>query len=97
MGAALAASGAGAFLLLDARSLRDDAAHEPRDLVRKDLDAQADSRQTWGTVATAAGVAVLAAGVIKLAITPGARHEANPRAEVSLQVTPGGVAVGGWF
>lgn len=97
VGAGVAAGGAGAYLLLDARSLRDDAAHEPRDLARKDLDARADSRQTWGTVATAAGVAVLAAGVIKLAITPEARRETNPRAQVSLQVTPGGVALGGWF
>lgn len=96
-GVGAVAAGAGGYLLLDARSLRADANDEPRDDVRADLDAKADSRQTWGAITTAAGVAVLAAGVIKLAITPGAPRDSRPRAQVSLVITPGNVALGGTF
>lgn len=96
-GVGAVAAGVGGYLLLDARSLRADANAEPRDDVRADLDAKADSRQTWGAITTAAGVAVLAAGVVKLAITPGTPRDSRPRAQVSLVITPGTVALGGTF
>lgn len=96
-GVGAVAAGVGGYLLLDARSLRADANAEPRDDVRADLDAKADSRQTWGTITTVAGVAVLAAGVVKLAITPGTPRDNRPRAQVSLVITPDTVALGGTF
>jgi hypothetical protein len=62
VGGGAVVGGLGAFLLVDARSLRRDAAAEPRDDVRAALRDKADARRTWGTVATVAGVAVLTAG-----------------------------------
>jgi hypothetical protein len=73
-----------------------DADAEPRDDVRADLDAKADSRQTWGAVTTAAGVAVLAVGIVKLAITPGTPRTPDRGGRVAGD-QPGAVALGGTF
>jgi len=92
VGGGAVVGGLGAFLLVDARSLRRDAAAEARDDVRAELRDKADARRTWGTVATVAGVAVLTAGIVKLAITPAA-----PRPRVAVQVAPTSIAIAGWF
>lgn len=92
VGGGAVVGGLGAFLLVDARSLRRDAAAEARDDVRAALRDKADARGTWGTVAMAAGVAVFTAGVVKLAITPDA-----PRPRVAVQVAPTSIAIAGWF
>ena len=91
-GAGVAAGGLGAFFLLDASNLRDDAEREDRDDVREELRDKADTRQTWGTVATVAGAALLTVGIVKLAITPDA-----PRAQIAIRVAPSGIAIAGWF
>ncbi len=63
--------------------------------MRHDLDARADRRKTWGTVTTVAGVAVLAAGVVKLAIVPDRAGRSGTG--VSVRLAPGGLALGGSF
>jgi len=94
LGGGVAVAGAGAFLLLDANSLRTDAASEPRDDVRIDLRDRADSRQRWGAIATAAGAVLVAGGVVKLAITTRAPRST---ARTSLRITPIGLALRGQF
>lgn len=91
----VAVVGLGAFLLVDAASLREQANDETRDDVRHDLDARADRRKTWGTVTTVAGVAALAAGVVKLAIVPDRAGRSGTG--VSVRLAPGGLALGGSF
>lgn len=94
-GGGLAVAGVGVFLLLDARSLRGQAADETRDDVRIELDEKADGRQTWGTITTVAGVAILAGGIVKLALRP--TSSANTHPAVSLSIAPNGFVVGGRF
>jgi hypothetical protein len=77
VGSGAVVASVGGFLLLDARSIRRDAAAEPRDDVRAGLRDKADARRTWGTIATVAGVAALTAGIVKLAITPDAPRVAS--------------------
>lgn len=85
----------GVYFLLDARSVRSQAGAEPRDDVRAELDDKAASRQTWGTVGSIAGAAILTVGIVKLAITPHA--PTVDRARVSLSLAPGGFVLGGRF
>jgi tetratricopeptide (TPR) repeat protein len=92
VGSGAVVASVGGFLLLDARSIRRDAAAEPRDDVRAGLRDKADARRTWGAIATVAGVAALTAGIVKLAITPDA-----PRSRVALQLAPTSIAIAGWF
>lgn len=94
-GGGAAVAGVGVFLLLDARSLRNQADDEPRDDVRAELDDKAAGRTTWGTVTTVAGAAILAVGIVKLAITPDAPTVEHAR--LSLSLSPGGFALGGRF
>ncbi len=94
-GGGAAVAGLGAFLLLDARSLRAQINDEPRDDVRIELREKADGRQTWGTVATAAGAAILLGGIVKLALTSDAPRSTPAR--TSLRVSPTGLAMEGRF
>lgn len=91
-GGGVAVGALGAFFLLDARSLRSDAAMESRDDVRGELRANAATRQTWGTVGAVAGGALLIAGVVKLALVPD-----PPRARLTLRVAPTSIAIAGAF
>jgi hypothetical protein len=88
-------TGAGIWLLLDAGSLYDQANREDVDVERRDLRARADSRQTWGTVATAVGAAGLVAGIVKLIITPDAPSSVPMERGVSLWLAPAGLGVQG--
>jgi hypothetical protein len=92
-GIGVVAAGAGTWLLVDAAGLDDDANHEDRDDVRVDLRSRADSRRTWGVVATGVGAAVLVAGIVKLAITP----ERVTEGRVSLLLSPSSVGLQGRF
>jgi tetratricopeptide (TPR) repeat protein len=98
-GAGIIATGIGAWLLVDAGSLYDEASREDRDHVRTELRADADKRQTWGIVTTAVGGAALVAGVVKLAIKPNTqRSQSRPDDRgVSLQWSPAGLALHGRF
>lgn len=91
-GGGVAVAGVGTFLLLDARGLDNDADREPRDDVRDELHARADTRRTWGTLGAIAGGALLVAGVVKLAITPDA-----PASRIVVGVAPTGIAIAGAF
>jgi len=91
-GGGLVVVGLGAYWLVDAGDLRSQARGESRDDVRIELDDKADDRQTWGTITTAAGAAILVTGIVKLAIRPDA-----PRSRVSLSIAPGGLVVAGRF
>ncbi len=94
-GAGTATAGIGTFLLLDARDLRVQINNEPNDATRMEMRATADRRQTWGTVATVAGGALLVAGVVRLALAPEAPDRSRPRA--SLRLSPAGIALEGRF
>jgi hypothetical protein len=94
-GTGVAVTGVGVFLLLDAADLREQSEMDPRDAVRRELLARADRRETWGTVVTVGGAALVAAGVVKLVFTPDAPRDERPR--VSLRVVPGGLVLGGTF
>jgi tetratricopeptide (TPR) repeat protein len=98
-GAGAIATGVGAWLLIDAGSLYDEARREDRDHVRTDLRADADTRQTWGIVVTAVGGVALVAGVVKVMITPSAPPRSTRATDrgVSLQWSPTGLALQGRF
>lgn len=94
-GTGLAIAAVGGYLLLDARSMRAEAEDEPREDVRIDLRERADGRQTWGTITTITGGALLVGGIVKLALHPDAPR--RPTSGASLTITPGGLAIGGRF
>ena len=78
VGAGVAAGGVGGGLFLSAADLDEEAAGEP-DLARaKALGDRADSRRTAAWMASAAGVAIVAAGVVKLTL----HDDSAPRASV---------------
>lgn len=79
-GAGLVATGIGGYLLFDASDLYDQANHEPRQEVRTQLRSQGDSRRTSGVIVGVGGVALLTAGIIKLAIHPSATRETTETA-----------------
>lgn len=93
-GVGLVAAGVGGGLLFNAASLKDDALTEDREPVRDDLRAKADTRRLWGGVVTAAGIATLAAGIVKLALVPDAPRE---RAGIALGPGPGTFGLVGRF
>ncbi len=85
VGAGAVGSLMGGFFLNDAASLDDEASREDRDDVRLELRDKADSRRTWGYVTGGVGVAVLAAGIVRLVLTPGSETP-NEEDTVSVQV-----------
>ncbi len=87
-------TGLGTYFLFEARSFEEDADREDRDDVRLDLRAKAESRRTWGTVATVAGGVLVVAGIVKLAIAPEDRARAS---SATLAITPGGLVLEGAF
>jgi len=90
-GVVLTAAGVG--LMLNGASLQEDANRESRQSTRRDLRDSASSRTLMGRIGGGVGVALLAAGVIKLAVTDVPRHERS----VEVGLTAGGVTVQGRF
>lgn len=94
VGTGVVSAGVGAFFLFDASRLHEEADREDRDDLRLDLRAQADSHRTWGTIAIAAGGALVVAGVVKLAIHPKQRASVT---DVSLGLGPRAFVLQGSF
>ncbi len=83
VGVGLAGTVIGGGFLLNSSSLFDQASDEDRQSVKADLENDARSRRTIGFISGGIGVAFLAAGVIKLSITP------SPSKPASVHVTVG--------
>ena len=90
-GTGLVVAVVGGGLVLNAAGLDEDARNEDREPVRDELRDKADTRRLWGGILAASGTAVLAAGVVKLALVPDARSE---RSSVTVVVAPGTLGVG---
>lgn len=67
-GGGILAGGIGGYFLLNASDLNDQANAEPRSDVRALLRDKADSRQTVGLITSVAGLGLLTAGLVKLAL-----------------------------
>jgi hypothetical protein len=94
VGAGAVATGVGVFLFVKASNLDADAETEDRESARQDLLDRAASHRTWGTAATIIGVAGIAVGVVKLALTPDARSQEQT---VSIEVAPSYIGLAGRF
>ncbi|HLL25984.1 MAG TPA: tetratricopeptide repeat protein [Kofleriaceae bacterium] len=88
--------GASLYLLLDARSLEDDANREPSQQRRDELRADAGDRRLAATIVGAVGVAALITGIVKLAITESA-NRANDVSGLRVAPTTSGIVVMGSF
>jgi len=93
-GVGAAGVGAGAALLLNGRSLQDQANREPISSERQQLRDDSSARTTAGVLVGGVGVAVLAAGTLKLLLTPGrdVTHSA-----ISITIAPRWVGLQGRF
>lgn len=97
-GSGVAATAIGVFLLADAHDLEVQASGEPSDTMRADLRAKASTRQTWGTITTAAGAALVVGGVVKLIRNPAPSTSTSATsARASFMLSPTGFVVEGRF
>jgi tetratricopeptide (TPR) repeat protein len=97
-GTGAVAAAIGVYLLADAHDLELQANGEPRDDVRAALRAQASTRQTWGTITTVAGGALLVGGIVKLIRNPAPAASTNATsARASFSFSPSGFVVEGRF
>ena len=94
-GAGLLATGIGGYLLLDSNDLYDQANQEARQDVRNQLRTQADNRRLGGIITGIGGVALLTAGIIKLAIHPSDARA--PDTALNVGVSSNGIFVLGRF
>ena len=90
-GVVLTAAGVG--LMLNGASLQEDANGESRQSTRRDLRDTASSRTLMGRIGGGVGLALLATGVVKLAMTDEPRQERS----VAVGITAGGITVQGRF
>jgi hypothetical protein len=93
-GGLLALAGS-AGLFASAAGLDDDANHTPTQRASDELHDRAHTRSLVAAGIGIGGVALLAAGIVKLAVTPGRRSE--PVATWGFGITPGGVTASGRF
>lgn len=96
VGAGAVGTGISVWLLLDAKSLDDDANSEPSQAMQEDLHDRASSRRLTGTIVGVVGAAALVTGIVKLVITPGDR-ERSSATSFNFGVTRNGVVVMGRF
>ncbi len=95
-GTGLIGAGIGGYLLLDSADLFDRANNEDRQDVRQDLRDKAGTRRVVGAVLGAAGVGLLATGVIKLVLHP-SPTERPAMTSWGVGITDRGVQVFGIF
>lgn len=91
------ASGTAVWLLLDASSLEDQANRSSSQQAQNDLRGQASQQRLAGTIVGVAGGLALAAGVIKLAISPSPRTRVVDATALDVVLTPSGLAIAGRF
>ena len=84
--AGFVAGGVGLGLLSNASALRSDAKRELNVDTRIALESRADSRETTGIVLGLTGVAMLAAGVVKLILTGKKQPRSPGRVDVAFGV-----------
>lgn len=84
------------YLLLDAKSLEDDANRESSQVTQAALRDRAGDRRLAGAIIGVAGAAALVTGIVKLAITPSAQ-ERTATSSLDFGVTRNGFAVVGRF
>lgn len=86
--------GLGSYLVVDAHRLSNNANNEQTQSARDALRDKASSRQLVGVVTTVGGAAILAAGIVKLAITP---SRSATTSSWNISFTAQGVQVSGGF
>ncbi len=84
---------AGGGLLLSGASLYNQAADEDRQAVANDLERQGDTRMLIGGITGGLGVALLASGVIKLALT----DDRRPAPPLRVTIRPSSFSISGSF
>jgi tetratricopeptide (TPR) repeat protein len=94
VGGGVTAALVGGGFLLSGSSLYDQAADEDRQAVANDLEARGDTRVLIGGITGAAGIALLASGVIKLAVTEDRGQRASA---IQVSVGPSSFAISGSF
>lgn len=95
-GAGVVALGVGGWLLIDAKGIEDDANSQAAQSARESLRDRATTRRITGSIVGGVGVAVLVAGIVKLAMSP-ADHEETVTASFSVGVSSDTVFVTGRF
>jgi len=89
--------GVGLGFLVSASNLQSDADAEDRQLVRQELRDRAEDRTIAGAIVGSVGIALLSAGIIKLAITDQQRHWSSVQSHLLLDRNLVGFVVGGKF
>ena len=96
-GTGAVATGISIWLLVDAKSLDDQANASASQQTQNDLRDRADQRRLAGTIVGVAGGLAIVTGIVKLAITPAPRTRTIDARALDLVVTPSGLAVAGRF
>ena len=91
------ASGVSIWLLVDAKSLDDQANMTASQQTQDALRSRASQRRLAGEIVGVAGGVALVAGIVKLAISPSQRTRVVNGSSVDLVLTPGGFAIAGRF
>ena len=96
-GTGAVASGVSIWLLVDAKSLDDQANRTASQQTQDALRSQASQRRLAGKIVGVAGGVTLIAGIVKLAIAPEQRTRVVNASSINLVLTPGGFAIAGRF
>lgn len=96
-GSGVLGAGVSVALLVNAKSLDDDANAESSQVKQDELRERASSRRLAGAIVGVVSTGLLVTGIVKLVIAPNGREQQSLASAIDISITPSGFAIAGRF